>query len=87
MDEEIRKSLLRIISISALHSERFRLAKLDLAAIPEDALRDMASDMLDLLETRVETWHRNPRPGTVLGAQPGDEGQRTKRRLGLDLAQ
>ena len=85
MDSKITKSLLRIISLAAQHSERFRLVKLDLEALPEDVLCSVSSDMLDLLETRAEAWrHSAASPSGVL---PSAGGQRTKRRPCHDMHQ
>ena len=79
MTSEMDKSLFRLACFACSHSRRFRLGDYP-DDIPAALLRDVGSEMVDLLERRLDGWAQaHPTVGEGPGA-PGDSRQRARSR-------
>lgn len=71
MNEKMEKSLNILISHSAVHCHRFRLAEADLREIPHGALLALASSMLDLFERELQVLRQKTGGKTSTNAPSG----------------
>jgi hypothetical protein len=72
MNEKMEKSLNILISHSAVHCHRFRLAEADLRGIPHGSLLALASSMLDVFERELRVLREKTGGNTSTDA-PSDE--------------
>ena len=72
MNEKMEKSLAVLITHSARHCHRFRLANYNLAAVPHASLRALASSMLDDFERELERLLE--KEGNKMGSDAPPEG-------------
>mgnify|MGYP006291590753 FL=1 len=77
MTSEMEKSLLRLACLARSHSRRFRLGDYP-HDMPAALLRDVGSEMVDLLERRLDGWAQAHPTGGGGSGTPGDSRQRAR---------